>query len=113
MRWRNKILPGTAIAAIAVIALFDVDINPRFSLPRDEEIPDPAVERAYEDCRDEIRQRAMQEAHAETDNPEVHSTMQRLAEADAAAQCRVQHPLTTIRVHRPLDVNLVDFRYRY
>ncbi|MBT8080348.1 MAG: hypothetical protein KJO31_17340 [Gammaproteobacteria bacterium] len=110
---RKHILLGLAVASVATLAVFDVDVNPRFSLPTETTIPDPAVEQAYESCRDDIRRRALQDAYEETDNPEVHSTLQRLAEAEAATLCRERHPIRRIPVSKPLDVNLIDLRYRY
>ncbi len=104
----------TVIAVTAlVLMLFEVSIDPVFALPGETEIADPDQESAFNACVDDIRLRVLQEAYAETDNPEVHSTMIRIAESEAPVECRRRFPRRQITVATPFEFNLIDLEWRY
>ena len=113
---KMRISAAIAIAAVVAVLLFclmfEVTVDPVFSMPQEVQAPDPRQEALYTACINEIRQRALEEAYAETDNPDVHSTQIRIAESEATVECRKRHPQEFITISVPFELNLFDVRMR-
>ena len=113
MSTQRKLILAATGAIAATLLLFEVSFDPRFSLPSERRVADPAREQEYLNCIEESRNAALQDAYDETDNPAVHSTYARIAETEAARECRRKYPELITTESRPLEFNLIDLRYRY
>ena len=110
---RNRII-GIAIAlAVLTLVLFEVEIDPRFSLPRTVERPDDRQEARYQQCVDERTDEATRQAFEAADNPDVQSLMIRMRQQEAIADCRKRFPERRVEVAEPLRINIVDLRWRF
>ena len=110
---RNRIIVALAVAVLLVPALFEVEFNPRFALPRTVAQPDAAQEALYRRCVAEQTDLATREALQTADNPDVQSLMIRMRQNAAASECRTRFPERQVEVEQPLSINLVDLRWRF
>lgn len=98
--------------AVALI-LFDVEINPEFSLPREVETLDLKRESLFENCVDE-RDRLI---HAETfgtiDNPDVQREILATEKDKAIRECRQVYPQRRITTREPFRFNVIDLTFRF
>jgi hypothetical protein len=118
-KWQN---PGvkmrTAAATLAglavlTLALFQVDFRFELSMPRNVEIPDPAVEALYDECYADRDHEIHAAAFGSIDNPEVQKEFINSGRVKAARECRELHPQALITVEEPLRFNLVDLKPRF
>ena len=112
LNMKNVILIASACLVLLLI-LFDVDVNPQFSLPADVERPDDAQEALYTACVEEQDRIVHAETFAEVDNPDVQREILIRRMADATRQCREQHPQQTVTVREPFRFNLIDLEFRF
>ena len=109
----KRILLGTVLALIVVLALFDVTIDPRFRLPGTETRVDQEQEARYTACYEEREHRFHEEIFERDDNPDVQRELIYRRSQEAKATCREEFPERTIEVELPLDVNVVDLDWRF
>jgi hypothetical protein len=104
-----------AVAAVVLLpgVMFEVQLNPRFALPRTVEKPDAAREALYERCVAERTDEATRQALDAADNPDVQSLMIRMRQKEAIADCRREFPQRLVEVGEPLELNIVDLRWRF
>lgn len=102
------------IAALAlVLALFKVDVNPQFSLPREIEQADARQEARYSECVEEQDRIVHGETFAAIDNPDVQREVLSRRMEEAKKQCRQQFPQRVVTVSEPFRINLVDLEFRF
>ncbi|MDZ7642993.1 MAG: hypothetical protein U5K76_01410 [Woeseiaceae bacterium] len=101
------------ITAAVVVALFDVTFAPRFSLPRTIEQADPDQEARFEACFEQRDAAIHAEAFGTIDNPDVQRDFINRHRETARRECRQRFPERTITVDAPLDVNVLDFDFRW
>jgi len=109
----KRSVPIAAALLLVLLALFEVDFAPRFSLPRSEQRPDPAQEARYTACVEAQEEIIHAETFDRIDNPDVQREILYRRMQQAEAGCREQHPERMMTVEKPLDVNLIDLRWRY
>jgi len=109
----KKTLLATVAAGAVLIALFEVDVDYRFTRPHTEERPDPQQEARYEACVERHDREIHAEAFARIDNPDVQREIIYRRMQEAKQLCRKAHPLRMTTVEVPFDFNLIDLRWRY
>lgn len=110
---RNRIIVALATVVLLVPVMFEVELNPRFALPRTVARADTAQETRYRQCLSEQTDLATREALRTADNPDVQSLMIRMRQNEAATECRARFPERQVELEEPLSINLVDFRWRF
>jgi hypothetical protein len=110
---RNRIIVALAAVILLVPALFEVDFNPRFALPRTVVQADAAQETRYQHCVSQQTDLATREALQTADNPDVQSLMIRMRQNEATTECRARFPEQRVEVEEPLSIGLVDLRWRF
>lgn len=110
---RNRIIVALVIVVVLVPLMFDVELDPRFSLPHSVTRADAAQETRYRQCVSRQTDQATREALDAADNPDVQSLMIRIRQNEAATECRNRHPERQIQVDEPFSFNLVDLRWRF
>lgn len=112
-------MAGRSVAAVVVIAalmvpvLFDVSLEPQFSLPRTVQRADAAQEARYENCMSERIDEATRHALVTADNPDVQSLMIRMRQKEAIAECRSTFPQVLVESEEPLRIRLLKLRWRF
>lgn len=101
------------LAALAFLLLFRVTLVLEFSMPGERQVNDPAIELAYARCYGDKDREIHAEAFATIDNPAVQKEFINSNRERAAAECRALHPATTITIHEPLRLDLVDLEPRF
>jgi hypothetical protein len=109
----RKIIFAVFLVFILVPALFEVQWNPRFSLPQTVSRADDAQEALYDRCVQDRVDDATRQALATADNPDVQSLMIRMRQKEALAGCRERFPVRMIDIEEPLHVDLFDLRWRF
>ena len=109
----KKLLSIAALAAVIVLLLFDVDVNPRMSLPGETEAIDPEQEARYEACVEEQDRIVHGETFAAIDNPDVQREVLTTRKSEAKRECRERYPERTTVVEVPFEFNIVDLEFRY
>lgn len=109
---RKWILIAAAVFA-GTLVFFDVDVNFRFSLPRDVEQPDPEQESRYALCLEEQDRVIHGETFAAIDNPDVQREVLARRMRQAAERCRAEFPERLTTVRRPFDFNVIDVSRRF
>ena len=110
---RNRII-GIAIAIAALtVVLFEIEIEPQFSLPRTVERADAGQEARFERCVDDRTDEATRQAFEAADNPDVQSLMIRMQQQEAIADCRQRFPERRVDVEEPLRIDIIDLRWRF
>lgn len=100
-------------ALVGTLVLFEVDVDVRFSLPKEVEQVDAEHEALFEQCMDEQDRVVHAETFAAIDNPDVQREVLARRMRQAAQVCRAEFPQRTVVVRRPLDVNVVDLTPRF
>lgn len=109
----KKILLAAVAAGVLLIALFDVDVDYRFTWPHTEQRPDPEQEARYEACVERYDREIHAETFARIDNPDVQREILYRRMQAAKQRCREEHPPRTTTVDVPFEFNLIDLRWRY
>ena len=109
----KKALLVVIAALLLVLALFKVDVNPQFSLPRDIERADAKQEARYDDCVEEQDRIVHGETFAAIDNPDVQREVLSRRMEEAKTECRQQFPRRVVTVSEPFRFNLVDLEFRF
>ena len=109
----KRLLFVVIVAVIATLLLFEVKFAPRFSLPGETEALDEAQETRFQSCVEEADRQIHAETFAAIDNPDVQREVLYRRKQAAKADCREQFPEQIRMINVPLDVNLLDFRWRY
>ena len=109
----KKALLAVVAAGVALIALFEVEVDYRFTWPHTEERPDPQQEARYEACVERRDQEIHAEAFARIDNPDVQREIIYRRMQEAKQRCRESHPLRMTTVEAPFEFNLIDLHWRY
>ncbi len=112
MTKKTAVISVTALL-IVILILFDIDIEPKFSLPRDVETLDLEQETRFQSCVDE-RDRFI---HAETfgtiDNPDVQREILATEKDKAVRECRGFYPEYRVTSSEPFHFNIIDLKFRY
>lgn len=101
------------ILLVVFIALFEVRLDVRFSLPAEVERPDPVQEARYAACYAEKDRQIHELAFGTIDNPDVQKLYISNNRDKARADCRDQFPERLITVEEPFRFTLFDLRFRY
>ncbi|RLA36802.1 MAG: hypothetical protein DRR15_03815 [Gammaproteobacteria bacterium] len=102
-----------AVAIALTITLYDVQLDPDFSLPGEIEQTDAAQEALYMQCYELRDEQIHDTAFATIDNPDVQKEFINTSRARAASECRDEYPQQLVTVRRPFRLNLVDLHARY
>jgi hypothetical protein len=109
----RKIAIWSLAAALAVFfVLFDVSLNPEFSLGGEKRELDPAREARYAACFAGRDREIHAEAFGTIDNPDVQKLFIINHRADAVADCRREFPEAWRTVDEPPRINVFDLRIR-
>ena len=96
-----------------ILVLFDIGINPQFSMPRETEQADAEQEAQFHECV-ERKDRAV---HAETfgnvDNPDVQREMLMTRKERVVSECRDEFPEIRMSIMEPFRFNVIDIKFRY
>lgn len=109
----KRVLLTAGAALVVLLALFDVDFEPRLVLPHSEQRVDPGQEARYEACVEEYDHEIHAETFARVDNPDVQREILYRRMQEAKAACRETYPERMIEVEVPFDVNLIDLSWRF
>ena len=109
----KKALLIVVAALLLLSALFKVDINPQFSLPRDVERADAKQEALFDECVAEQDRIVHGETFAAIDNPDVQREVLSTRMEEATRQCRDQYPRRVVTISEPFKFNLVDLEFRF
>lgn len=109
----KRIVVSLFVAAVLVPVFFEVDLNPRFNLPATESRPDPVQEARYDACVEAFDRRIHAETFERVDNPDVQRELLYRQMQEAKATCRERFPEQTVSIDRPLEINVIDLRWRY
>lgn len=112
MSWKLVLWMGVA-ALLALVALFEVSFDFRFSLPGERSQADPAQDARYAACYAERDREIHAHAFGSIDNPDVQKLYISNNRDIASVECRQQFPQQWIVVEEPLRFNLIDLRFRY
>ncbi|MGH8166256.1 MAG: hypothetical protein ACREQ1_03410 [Woeseiaceae bacterium] len=110
---RNRLIGIAITVAALTLVLFEVEIDPQFSLPTTVERPDDGQEARFERCVDDRTDEATRRAFEAADNPDVQSLMIRMEQQEAIADCRGRFPEQRVDVEEPLRINIIDLRWRF
>ena len=103
---KRSIISGLAVLIVGVFVLFEVDI--RVGAGDDAQVPNPAVEAAFDACYAEKDDEIHTTAFGTIDNPDVQKEFITSNRARAVSECRALHPERLITVDNEdgfLDVN--------
>ena len=109
----KKLFLLAGVLLLALVLLFDVEVDPQFAMPREVELPDPEQEARYRACVDEQDARIHAETFAAIDNPDVQREVLSTRKAQAARACRQTYPERRVAVEEPFRFNLIDLTFRY
>jgi len=109
---KSTFLSATALLIMALI-LFDVDIDPEFSLPHDVVTLDSNQESRFKNCVDEKDRLIHAETFAAIDNPDVQREILITEKERAARVCRDTYPQRRVTVSEPMHFNVIDLTFRY
>ena len=101
------------VALVALLILFEVSFDVRFSMPAEREEPDPEQEARYAACYAERDAEIHDTAFGTIDNPDVQKLYIQNNRKVAAQDCREAFPVRTVTVSEPFRFNLVDLRFRF
>lgn len=101
------------ILLIITLVLFDVDINPEFSLARETEVLDDAQETLFDDCVSEKDRQIHAETFSKIDNPDVQREVLLTGKESAVRACRISHPEIRVTASEPFRFNIFDLTFRY
>lgn len=117
--WQNPVVSikaGIAVLSLAALlsaALFEVHFKLDMALPRDVELPDPAIEAEFDACYRARDSEIHSTAFGTIDNPDVQKEFINTRRADAVRECRALYPQKMITVSEPLRFDLVDLEPRF
>ena len=109
----GKAISILIFALVAVFILFEVNFVLDVGSVEEQQVPDPAVEAAFEACYRAKDDEIHTTAFGTIDNPDVQREFITSSRARAAAECRQQHPERTITVETPAPFNLIDVEPRF
>ena len=110
---KHRLVIGIAAAGALMLALYDVDFVLDIAMPGEMELPDPAVEAAYQDCYQLRDDEIHATAFGTIDNPDVQKEFITSQRAIAARECRQQHPQSMVTVETPGRFNIADLSPRF
>jgi hypothetical protein len=102
-----------AVAIALTITLYDVQLDPEFSLPGDIEQMDFAQEALYIQCYESRDEKLHDTAFATIDNPDVQKEFINTNRAIAASECRDEYPQQLVIVRQQFRLNLIELHARY
>ena len=100
-------------AFVALIVLFEVTVNVKFSLPGDKRVIDAEQEALYAACYTGRDRQIHAVAFGTIDNPDVQKLYISNNRAEAAAECRRQFLQQWTTIAEPMRFNLIDLRFRF
>lgn len=109
----GKLIWFLALAGIFTFVLFEVNFVLDFGGTEVGELPDPAVEQAFESCYLEKDEEIHATAFGTIDNPDVQKEFISASRAVANRECRELNPKLMIPTERKSSFNLVDLRSRF
>ena len=110
---KGRFVSGAVGAGILILALYDVDLVFDVAMPGETEMPDPAIETAYQSCYQARDDEIHATAFGTIDNPDVQKEYITSQRAVAARQCRQDHPQSMVIVETPGRFNIVDLSPRF
>jgi len=102
-----------AVAIALTFILYNVQLDPDFSLPGEFEQTDAAQEALYMQCYELHDEQIHDTAFATIDNPDVQKEFINTSRARAASECRDEYPQQSVTVRQPFHFNFIDLRARY
>ena len=105
-------LSATALAA-ATLILFEVSINPQFSMPQTLEIADIEQESLFDNCVDEKDRIIHAQTFGNIDNPDVQREILITEKEQAVLECRHSFPEKRVAARQAFRFNIVDLEFRY
>ena len=112
MNWKKTLWIGVG-TLVALFVLFEVRVNPQFSLPGERQQPDAEQEARYAACYAERDREIHEVAFRTIDNPDVQKLYIRNNRDKAAIECRQLFPEQWTTVDEPIHFNLIDLRFRF
>ena len=109
----GKLIWFLILAGILTFILFEVNFVLDFGGIEVGELPDPAVEQAFESCYLERDEEIHATAFGTIDNPDVQKEFISASRAVANRECRELNPKLMIPTERKSSFNLVDLRSRF
>ncbi len=100
-------------ALLVIVALFDIDIRPEFSLPGEQQVADPEQEQRFDACYARRDKLIHQQAFGTIDNPDVQREFISMHRDTARKACREQYPEQLNTIRTPLKINLLDLSFRF
>lgn len=109
----KKTLGIFAIAIALTFIIYDVQLDPDFSLPGEFEQTDAAQEALYMQCYALRDEQIHDTAFTTIDNPDVQKEFINTSRARAASECRDAYPQQLVTVRQPFRLNLIELHARY
>ena len=109
----KKTLGIIAVAIGLTFILYDVQLDPAFSLPGEIEQTDAAQEALYIQCYESRDEQIHDTAFATIDNPDVQKEFINTSRARAASECKDEYPQQLVTIRRPFRLNLIELHPRY
>ncbi len=110
---KTSAILSAAFLLVVTLILFDVDVNPKFSMPRDVETLDLKQESLFGDCVDEKDRIIHAETFGAIDNPDVQREILVTEKERASRKCRELFPESRVTTSEPFHFNLIDLTFRY
>ena len=109
----RKTVIWTLVAAFVVfLLLFDIQLNPEFSMGGEKRELDPAREADFAACYGQRDKEIHAQAFGTIDNPDVQKLYISNNRAEAEAACRREFPELWRTATEPPHFNLFDLRFR-
>lgn len=96
-----------------MFSLFEVDFVLDLGGSVEKQVPDPAIEAAYQSCYQARDDEIHATAFGTIDNPDVQKEYITSQRTIAARECREDHPLSMVIVETPGRFNIVDLSPRF
>ena len=109
----GKVISILVFALVVVFILFEVDFVLDLGGSVEKQIPDPAIEAAYQSCYQARDDEIHATAFGTIDNPDVQKEYITSQRAIAARDCREHHPQTMVIVETSGRFNIVDLSPRF
>lgn len=104
---------SVVLAAIALLALYDINLVLDFGGVRTVDAPDQAVEMQYENCFREKDEALHADAFGTIDNPDVQREVIAAGRQRIRRECRDEYPRRMIEVEQQSEFNLIDLEARF
>jgi hypothetical protein len=109
----KKIALLLAIVLLAILVLFEINLDLQFSLPREVVELDAQQEMRYVHCVQVRDTEIHRVTFANIDNPDVQREYLSTEKDKAKATCRAEFPGIQTTSKEPFRFNVVDFKFRY